>query len=331
MTEIPKVVARTLNYLKRRTPSEKLDMDLPDRVIAQLHSEGHPVCESELNLLFSIAETIFYQEATVISISPPVTVCGDIHGQFFDLLKLFEVSGRPPDTQYLFLGDYVDRGFLSIESLALLIAYKVKYPNRIYLLRGNHESRSVNEMYGFYDETVQRFGHLGVYRLSNELFDFMPLGALIGTRLFCVHGGLSPAIHAIQTLAATERRADIPASGPIADICWSDPDDTVDWAVSTRGAGYLFGARPVREFCHNNRIVLIARAHQLVQEGYEYHFPEHQLVTVWSAPNYTYRSGNKAAVMTVDEEIKCTFIQFDEAKPGSEIEPPETGLPPYFA
>ena len=290
-----------------------------------------PIQERDLICLFRMAQDILFQEGTLLNLTAPITVCGDVHGQFYDVLYLFEVGGLPPATKYLFLGDYVDRGYYSLETFALLLAYKVRYPDRFYMLRGNHESRQVNTLYGFYEEIVQRFGHAGPWKLCNEVFDMLPMAALIDTKIYCVHGGLSPQIKLVDQVALFERRQEIPNSGPISDICWSDPEaDLVGWGVNQRGAGWLFGSRPTQEFCHNNNLKMIARAHQLAMEGYEWHFGGQQLVTVWSAPNYMYRVGNKASVMTVSESLECDFKTF-EAVPNDKRVIPEDRVPGYFA
>lgn len=303
-------------------------MDI-DKFIETVRTHG-PIDEYELVCLFRLAQDIFYKEFTLLRISAPITVCGDVHGQFYDVLYLFDVGGLPPDTKYLFLGDYVDRGFFSIETFALLLAYKVKYPDRIYLLRGNHECRQVNTLYGLYEEYLNRFGHTGPWKLCNEVFDLLPMAALIDKKVYCVHGGLSPSIKLVDQVALFERRAEIPSSGPISDICWSDPDNIESWGINPRGAGYIYGVRPTQEFCHNNQLKFIARAHQLAMEGFMWHFQDQQLVTVWSAPNYMYRSGNKASVMKLDENLDTEFKIFD-AVPESRRINPETIVPSYFA
>ena len=288
--------------------------------------------ENDLICLFQKASDVLFQEGTLLTLDAPITVCGDVHGQFYDVLKLFSIGGDPADVNYLFLGDYVDRGYYSIETFALLLAYKVKYPTRFFMLRGNHECRQVNKMYGFYEEIISRFGHPGPYKLCNEIFDLLPICAVIEGKIFCVHGGLSYDISALEQIPLFDRKAEIPNSGPISDLCWSDPadDGLEEWALNPRGAGYVFGPKPAKEFLHNNKLKLIARAHQLAMEGYNYHFGEKEVVTVWSAPNYMYRSDNKASVMKVDQNLEESFTIF-EAVPQSERQTPKTNPPAYFA
>ena len=238
-------------------------------------------------------------------------MCGDIHGQFYDLKELFKIGGRLSDEgtrhRYIFIGDFVDRGYHSVETITLLFCYKVKYPDRIVLLRGNHESRRISHNYGFYEEVQQKYGNSKVWNLFNDAFDYLPLGAIIEGNIFCVHGGLSPEINSIDQMRSIERNIEVPISGPFSDMMWSDPSDTIEgWALSDRGAGWIFGKKVVDAFLHQNDLKCVARAHQLVQEGYSKHFAA-QLYTVWSAPNYCYRMNNLAAIMRISEQFDITF------------------------
>lgn len=300
-----------------------------DKFIECVRSK-EPINEGDLVRVFRKVQDILFTELTVLQLTSPIVVCGDVHGQFYDVLKLFEIGGPLENTKYLFLGDYVDRGYYSIETICLLLAYKVKYPNQIFLLRGNHECRQVNTMYGFYEEVLQRFGHLGPWKLCNEVFDLLPMAAMIDKKTFCCHGGLSPSVKIIDQVALFERRVELPQSGPASDICWSDPDPDIDgWGISARGAGWLFGKRPTDEFCRNNKLRMIARAHQLAMDGYKWNFDK-QLVTVWSAPNYNYRSGNLASVMVLNADAEPEFRVFD-AVPNEGRVIPEGDAPEYFA
>lgn len=304
-------------------------MDL-DSWIATLRS-GKRLEEDQIISLFSQLMDVLYQEGTIHPLPLPVTICGDIHGQLYDLFKLFEVSGGVENNRYLFLGDYVDRGYYSLETFTYLAALKLRYPDHIYLLRGNHECRQVNQLYGFYDECINYYGHAGLWRLCNEVFDLLPIGAVVANRIFCIHGGLSPEVKLIEQIPLIERQDELPSQGPLADITWSDPDENVEgWAVNQRGAGWLFGPKPTHEFCYNNKLELIARAHQLAMSGYQYHYGEDQLVTVWSAPNYMYRSGNDASVLKISEDFRREFVIFQEV-PASERVIPDDSTPHYFA
>ena len=265
----------------------------------------------------------------------PVTVCGDIHGQFHDLMELFRIGGPNPDTNYLFMGkllvslcaaasysrcvclgrpstdfprigDYVDRGYYSVETVTLLVALKIRYPSRITILRGNHESRQITQVYGFYDECLRKYGNANVWKYFTDLFDFLPLTALIDNQIFCLHGGLSPSIDTLDNIRSLDRIQEVPHEGPMCDLLWSDPDDRCGWGISPRGAGYTFGQDISEAFNHNNGLTLVARAHQLVMEGYNWS-QDRNVVTIFSAPNYCYRCGNQAAIMEIDEHLKYTL------------------------
>lgn len=280
-------------------------------------------------------------------------------------------------------GDFVDRGFYSLESFLLLLCYKVRYPDRMTLIRGNHESRQITTVYGFYDECLRKYGSANVWRYCCEVFDYLALGAIVlgassqlqpskqrsnastqeyidsdieievldhddsivsrfprrqgnssgalqpfprgsspaktgapgsgasghssGTTgnpsgaVLCVHGGLSPLIDTVDKIRLIDRKQEVPHEGAMCDLLWSDPDEIDGWGLSPRGAGFLFGADIVRVFNHANDLSLIARAHQLVMEGFKEMF-DNSIVTVWSAPNYCYRCGNVAAILELGED-----------------------------
>ncbi|KAG8140572.1 hypothetical protein E2320_003230 [Naja naja] len=210
------------------------------------------------------------------------------------------------------MGDFVDRGFYSVETFLLLLALKVRYPDRITLIRGNHESRQITQVYGFYDECLRKYGSVTVWRYCTEIFDYLSLSAIIDGKIFCVHGGLSPSIQTLDQIRTIDRKQEVPHDGPMCDLLWSDPEDTTGWGVSPRGAGYLFGSDVVAQFNAANDIDMICRAHQLVMEGYKWHFNE-TVLTVWSAPNYCYRCGNVAAILELDEHLQKEFIIFEAA------------------
>ncbi|KAK1750974.1 hypothetical protein QBC47DRAFT_425901 [Echria macrotheca] len=272
--------------------------------------ECKQLAEVDVQRLCEKAREVLQLESNVQHVKCPVTVCGDIHGQFHDLMELFKIGGSNPDTNYLFMGDYVDRGYYSVETVTLLVALKIRYPSRITILRGNHESRQITQVYGFYDECLRKYGNANVWKYFTDLFDFLPLTALIDNQIFCLHGGLSPSIDTLDNIRALDRIQEVPHEGPMCDLLWSDPDDRCGWGISPRGAGYTFGQDISEAFNHNNGLTLIARAHQLVMEGYNWS-QDRNVVTIFSAPNYCYRCGNQAAIMEIDEHLKYTFLQFD--------------------
>ncbi|SPO36818.1 probable serine/threonine protein phosphatase ppe1 [Pseudozyma flocculosa] len=284
----------------------------PESWIAQLRQCKY-LPEPDIKALCEMVRAILMEESNIQPVSSPVTVCGDIHGQFWDLLELFRVGGEPPDTSYVFMetgadrnlaptrqGDFVDRGYFSLETFSLLMALKARWPDRITLLRGNHESRQITQVYGFYDECQRKYGNANVWKSCCQVFDYLNLAAIIDGRVLCVHGGLSPDVRTLDQIRIIARAQEVPHEGAFCDLMWSDPDDIDTWSVSPRGAGWLFGGTVTKEFNHVNGLELIARAHQLVQEGYKL-MHDNNIVTVWSAPNYCYRCGNVASVFQVDD------------------------------
>mmetsp|Transcript_25926 Transcript_25926/g.53196 ORF Transcript_25926/g.53196 Transcript_25926/m.53196 type:complete len:338 (+) Transcript_25926:84-1097(+) len=277
---------------------------------------------------------VLLRECNVKPVPVPVTVVGDVHGQVFDLLEMFRIGGPVPHTNYLFLGDYVDRGPFSVETIVLLALLKLSHPERITLLRGNHESRQITQVYGFYAECVRKYGDASVWQYVTELFDYLPIAASIGGSLLAVHGGLSPSIHHLDQIRLLDRFSEIPHDGPLADLMWSDPDpDKTGFVISPRGAGYVFGQDVAEKFLHVNQLSHIVRAHQLCMAGYQVLFDD-TLSTVWSAPNYCYRFGNIASILEVSEEGSRFFNVFGPApeserqRPGGEGPPPAPAAPP---
>ncbi len=302
-------------------------MDI-DKCISDLKQEKI-LPEKVLRKICEKLKDILIEESNVQPISAPVTICGDIHGQFYDLLELFRIGGEVPSTNYVFIGDFVDRGYNSVETFELLMCLKIKYPSHVTLLRGNHESRQITVIYGFLDEIVRKYGNSNPWNYCMEVFDLLPIGGVIEGEVLCVHGGLSPEIRTIDQIRTIQRNIEIPNEGSFCDLMWSDPDNIETWVISNRGAGWLFGSKVTKEFNHINGLQLIARAHQLVEEGFMYWFTDNILVTVWSAPNYCYRNGNIAAILQLDENLNRTFKTFKEVPESARSIPPKLVLP-YF-
>ncbi|PKY41570.1 Metallo-dependent phosphatase [Rhizophagus irregularis] len=288
-----------------------MGLDL-DACISQL-LQKQLLAESLLKEICEKTKELLMNESNCVSISAPVTVVGDIHGQFYDLIEIFRIGGYCPSTNYLFLGDYVDRGLFSVETISLLTCLKLRYPHRVQLVRGNHESRAVTQTYGFYTECVRKYGSTNVWHYFTDMFDYLTLSVVIDDRIFCVHGGLSPSIHSIDQIKILDRYREIPHEGPMADLVWSDPDpDKDEFAISPRGAGYTFGGLVVKKFLEINNMEHILRAHQLCMEGYQVLYDD-RLSTVWSAPNYCYRCGNMASILEVGVDGQRFFNVFDAA------------------
>ncbi|CCW71997.1 unnamed protein product [Phytomonas sp. Hart1] len=246
----------------------------------------------------------------LIEIHPPVNLCGDIHAQFWDLLRLFELGGYPPGGNYLFLGDYVDRGERSLETICLLLAYKLLFPETIFLLRGNHETASINRIYGFFDECKRRF-NVRLWKVFTDTFNCMPVAAVVGERILCMHGGLSPELGSLEQIRRILRPTDVSDSGLLCDLLWSDPDGEEErsgWSENDRGVSWVFGNDVVEETLQRFDLDLICRAHQVVDEGYEF-FAGRRLITVFSAPNYCGEFNNHGAFLCVDKKLNCSITQ----------------------
>jgi serine/threonine-protein phosphatase PP1 catalytic subunit len=249
---------------------------------------------------------ILMSQPMLLELMAPIKVVGDVHGQFYDMLRIFEYGGFPPNANYLFLGDYVDRGKQSIECTVLVLAYKIKYPENFFCIRGNHECASINRIYGFYDECKRRHS-IKLWKIFTDTFNCLPCAALIDEKILCVHGGLSPELTNLKQLGNIMRPTDVPDTGLLCDTIWSDPDKEIEgWGENDRGVSFTFGEDVVSAFLHKHDLDLICRAHQVVEDGYEF-FAQRRLVTLFSAPNYCGEFDNAAAMMTIDETLMCSF------------------------
>ena len=246
------------------------------------------------------------QQPMLLELTAPIRIVGDTHGQFSDMLRLFEYGGFPPESNYLFLGDYVDRGKQSLECAIMVLAYKIKYPENFFVLRGNHECEAINRIYGFYDECKRRYS-IKLWKQFTDVFNVMPVAAVVADKIFCVHGGLSPELTDLDQIKKIQRPTPIPDTGLMCDLIWSDPDKDLDeWGPNDRGVSFTFGETIVGQFLHKHDLDLICRAHQVVEDGYEF-FADRQLVTIFSAPNYCGEFDNAGAVMAIDESLMCSF------------------------
>lgn len=288
------------------------DMDV-DAIIDQLLGvrgarPGRQVnlTEGEIKWLCTKGRDVFTQQPVLLELEAPIKICGDIHGQYYDLLRLFEYGGFPPTANYLFLGDYIDRGKQSLETICLLLAYKIKYPENFFILRGNHECASINRIYGFYDECKRRY-NIKLWKTFTDCFNCLPVAAIVDEKIFCMHGGLSPELQNMEQIKRIMRPTDIPDTGLLCDLLWADPDkDIVGWGENDRGVSFTFGEDVVAQFLRRHDLDLICRAHQVVEDGYEF-FARRQLVTIFSAPNYCGEFDNAGAMMSVDDTLMCSF------------------------
>lgn len=264
------------------------------------------LAEPDIKALCGKCREVFLSQPALLELEAPLKICGDIHGQYHDLLRLFEYGGFPPESNYLFLGDYVDRGKQSLETISLLFCYKLRYPENFFMLRGNHECASITRIYGFYDECKRRY-NIKLWKTFCDAFNCFPTASVVDEKIFCMHGGLSPEINSMDQIKRIVRPTDVPDTGLLCDLLWSDPEkDVSGWAENDRGVSFIFGADVVHSFLRKQDMDLICRAHQVVEDGYEF-FAKRQLITLFSAPNYCGEFDNAGAMMTVDETLMCSF------------------------
>lgn len=261
---------------------------------------------------------VFAGEPNLLSIEAPVTVVGDIHGQLFDLYEIFRISGEAPETKYLFMGDYVDRGLYSIEVILTLFILKILYPDRVYMLRGNHEDGKICMTYGFYEEIntklkdYDRSVPMSVWREMIDTFEFLPLAAIVSRSFFAVHAGLSPSLQSVDQIHTIPRFKEFPEtlSCLFTDLLWSDPTpDSGYFERSIRGAGCTFGYQPAHKFLYDNDLCHILRSHQVCLEGYQIMFND-CLSTVWSAPDYTGKK-NLASTLNISDGLERIYEVFE--------------------
>lgn len=273
-----------------------------------------------IRLITMKVKELFIQEPNVLRLNAPISCVGDIHGQFYDLLEMFRVTGRPPWTSFLFLGDYVDRGNHSVEVITLLCLLKLKYPSRIFMIRGNHETRATSQQYGFSVECQDKYGDFQVWQYFVDVFDYLPMAAVIENKIFGVHGGLSPQLETIQDIDDINRFREMQPEGPLVDLMWSDPGEegSKGFTASVRNAGYVFGKDVFDKFLEANGLDKVVRAHQICQKGYMKCFDD-KFITVWSAPNYCYRFKNKASALEIDEHLNMNFNIFWWSKENEDV------------
>merc|ERR1719411_545898 len=290
--------------------------------------------EGRLNLddaFYLVSETtkLYKKEPNLLVLDDPITVCGDIHGQFYDFLRLLEAGGDPADTQYLFLGDYVDRGCFATECVFFICAHKITYTNSFYNIRGNHECRHLTSFFNFKDECLYKY-NLELYDAIMDMFDCLPIAATINGKFLCCHGGLSPDISTPDDIKELDRFQEVPREGPFCDLLWADPvddekadaddnyeddDELMDaepttWFAynETRQCSYVFGIDAVTTFLKKNNLTAVIRAHEAQFDGYKMQMINEQtqiprVITIFSAPNYCDVYKNKGACLKFDNEL----------------------------
>ncbi|CAE7611013.1 gsp-2 [Symbiodinium pilosum] len=289
---------------------EALDVD---RILGQLLEVRHTrplklvqLTEVEISSLCFLSREVFMDQPILLELGCPLKICGDVHGQYSDLLKLFECGGFPPEANYLFLGDYVDRGKQSLETICCLLAYKVKFPENFFLLRGNHECASINRIYGFYDECKRRYS-IRLWKTFTDCFNCLPVSAVIEDKIVCMHGGLSPELNQLQQINQVIRPTDVPDTGLLCDLLWSDPEKEISgWGENDRGVSFTFGPDVVSGFLRKHSLDLVCRAHQVVEDGYEF-FAARALVTLFSAPNYCGEFDNSVSSSDIKLQKPLSF------------------------
>ena len=276
-------------------------------------------------------QEIVASQPMVLRINTPVKVFGDIHGQYQDLMRFFEMWGEPKEglggdiaaIDYLFLGDYVDRGTLSLETICLLMALKIKYPDRFHLIRGNHEDKLINSNFGFLEECQMRLGDdpvsdESVFAIINEFFEFLPLAAIIEDQIICLHGGIGANCSYIHEIEAIERPLDVVHEATnttqqiVMDILWSDPTDNDDETgiqpnllrdSNNYGNIVKYGPDIVKKFLAQNNLNMIIRAHECVLDGFE-RFAGGSLITLFSATDYCRRHNNAGAMLIIKNNFE---------------------------
>ncbi|EFP10642.1 hypothetical protein CRE_01140 [Caenorhabditis remanei] len=308
-------LAHTMETTAQNRTQERIDfVDFANRHYTDMQGGVHKMkyTKEEYENVIYEAQTIFASEKALVDIDPPCIVVGDLHGQYNDLINMFILLGRPPETVYVFTGDYVDRGMMSLECIMLLFTYKICYPENIVLLRGNHEIARVNKKYGFYEECLQSIPKYGeeIWAMFQRCFNNLPISALIATKILCMHGGLSPSLITLDDLRNHPKPIRNPFRGIVNDMLWADPDPSVfEWKTSARGSGFIFGTNVIDDVCTRLGVELIIRAHQMCFDGY-WVVSGKKLITIFSAPMYCNLYKNAGCVLKIDETLCVQMVAF---------------------
>ena len=294
----------------------KNNIDYVEKIIQRLltirrNNSQKQIDLKEEEIIYIIDKSLTYikSQDSLVKLNSPIKVCGDIRAQYYDLLNIFDNFGYPGEYNYLFLGNYIDGVEKKIlETLCLLLCYKIKYPEKITLLRGGHESSGVNRIYGLYDEIIkERKYNIRLWILFNHLFNYLPIGALIGKKIFCNHGGLSPDLRKLEHISNIKRPIDISDSEFLCDLLNSAPDEfESSFSEVSKGHGFIFGKKPVLDFIQNNNLDLIIRGRTVVDNGFEF-FADKKLLTIFSVPNFAKEFDNCAAIANIDEKLYVSF------------------------
>uniref|UniRef100_A0A914KGS9 Serine/threonine-protein phosphatase n=1 Tax=Meloidogyne incognita TaxID=6306 RepID=A0A914KGS9_MELIC len=280
------------------------------------------ITRKDIRELLTSVRRVFLTQPMFLRLDTPVVVCGDLHGQFNDVVRIFDAEGFPHMRNYLFLGDYIDRGQQSVELILFMFACKVRYPKNFFMLRGNHETSSINKAYGFHHSVMTKYKSEALYENFQRVFDCMPLSALISDRILCMHGGLSPGLLEAKSLDILDKisrplpdnRISADGNQLATDLLWADPDINVRLFSSSnrRGIGRMFGQEVIDRVRQRFGIDLIVRAHQVVLDGHEFFNDDASsgLVTLFTAPHYCGQYDNSGAIMRVAKDMGVSFKVF---------------------
>ena len=295
----------------------------------KLATESAHLDITQIKLVLDEIKKVLISEPIFLELHPPITLVGDVHGQLYDLLRIFEKCGYPPDTNYLFLGDYIDRGFRSIETITLLFCYKILYPQNIYLLRGNHEISFVNYCRGFIDDIKKEYDDTSIYDKFNDIFNYLPLASIIDDQVFCVHGGISPKLTSFDEIKKIEKPVTADeffngekfVEGFITDFLFAECDtDIDDWRPGPNNLSILFGQKTLNDFVQKFNLKMVCRGHE-VADGIWYPFsPNNSLLTIFSASKFRLIHENRAAVVNLNKNLEFEVVTFEPLLPKLDFE-----------
>ncbi|OHT14952.1 Serine/threonine-protein phosphatase PP1 [Tritrichomonas foetus] len=303
------VVDFLLDLLQKSDEYSRLTGDLFHDLTAKTISD---ICDSATN--------VFKNEEILLNLKGDYIIVGDLHGHFFDLIRILKHFGMPPHVKYIFLGDIVDRGEFSLYTTISIFALKCAYPDSIFLIRGNHEFENINSQSGFNDEIKEIFFSdpneaTLVFHAVNQTFSYLPIAIILNDDILCVHGGIGPSFQSIDQINLIARPFLSIYGGIANSILWSDPNDNVDtFRPSKRGVGFDYGFKAIDAFLSNNNLRLLVRGHENIAEGVKYSL-QNKVITVFSASNYCGSLNNVSGVLIVSQENGESFHTFPSLSP----------------
>lgn len=261
--------------------------------------------EGLLRGIFAAAVPVLLSDATLLTLRPPLTIMATIRGRYDAFLDVLNRCGPPPATTYLLLGDLTCRGHQSIECMTLALLLKMKYPVNFYIARGRYDCAALGRIYGFYDECKQRY-NVKLWKEASQALNCLPLAAIIGGKLFCASGGLSPELQSLDQISMIQRPYDVTDRGLVCDLLWACPERDADgWIEADKGVSYSFGPNIVRKFLDTFGFERLIVGGQVLEEGHEELFDG--ATGLWTVQNYCGEFNNAGAVMHIDAACRCTF------------------------